>query len=171
VTDSEIVSLHNWLETFGRTLPDWPGGVLARNVARTLEDGYVSDEERSDLKSFLDRMVGDGLGQRYDEPTSLPLDQPPPVIDYNRTAFCLTGTFIYGPRKQVAACIGRCGGRVVDAPGNAEYLVIGATITPSWKFGNFGLKIENAVERRARGLGPAILSERHWVTSLPVGVA
>lgn len=167
IADAEIVSLHEWLATFGAHLPDWPCQVLARNVIAALEDGYISEDERQDLKAFVERMVGDGLGQRYDEPIGLPLDDPPPAIVHYHKTFCLTGTFIFGPRREVTSRIKDLRGRVTEEPHQADYLVIGATITPSWKYGTHGLKIEAAVERRASWPTPLIISERHWVTTLP----
>lgn len=164
--DAEIVTLHNWLSEHADDLPEWPAQVLARRVHNALSDGIVEPEERADLIAFIERAAGQEGTDRVDAPTTLPLDRPHPHIEYERRTFCLTGTFIYSPRKRVVESIEEWGGRVVGTPNQADYLVIGGTITPAWKFGTHGLKIEEAVRLREEGKPVKIVSEAHWVTTL-----
>lgn len=164
--DSEIVTLNDWLDRYGVMLPEWPGQVLARRVRAVLQDGVIEPEERADLEDFLRRAACMEGGQGLETPTTLPLTDPPPHIDYDRKRFCLTGTFVYGPRRRVEAAIEEWGGTVVKSVVRAHFLVIGGTITPAWKYGTHGLKIEEAVGLAASGLPIAIVSEAHWSTSL-----
>jgi NAD-dependent DNA ligase len=166
LVDSEIVTLHEWLRAHAEDLPEWPAQILARRVRDALSDGIIEPEERADLVQFIERAAGQEGTDRFDAPTTLPLDRPHPHIEYESRAFCLTGTFIYGPRKRVVASIEEWGGRVVGSPNQADYLVIGGTITPAWKFGTHGLKIEEAVRLRDEGRPVRIVSEAHWVTTL-----
>lgn len=166
LVDSEIVALHDWLEQYADLLPEWPAQLLARRVRDVLSDGLVEPRERTDLAEFIERAAGREGTDRFDAPTSLPLDRPPPHIEYEKRAFCLTGTFVFGPRKRVSGSIEEWGGRVIGTPKKADYLIIGGTITPAWKFGSHGLKIEEAVRLRASGSQLKIVSESHWVTSL-----
>jgi hypothetical protein len=165
LNDSEIVTLDEWLKTYATRLPEWPCQALARHVRGILSDGIVDEAERKDLLTYLTELTGSGSG-RHDGPTALPLSDPPPHIEFTGRLFCLTGTFVFGPRRVVSATVQEQGGRVTETPGNAHYVVIGATITPAWKYGTHGLKIEEAVTARAAHGRPAIISEEHWATSL-----
>ncbi len=166
LVDSEIVTLHDWLSIHEADLPEWPSKVLARRVRDALSDGIIEPEERADLVQFIERAAGQEGSDRFDAPTTLPLDRPFPHIVYECKGFCLTGTFIYGPRKRVEESIKEWGGQVVGSPHGADYLVIGGTITPAWKFGTHGLKIEEAVRLRDEGKQLKIVCEAHWVTTL-----
>lgn len=163
--DSEIVTLNEWLTLYGPRLPEWPGQLLARRVRAVLEDGVIEPEERQDLQALLERAAGMEGGQGFDAPTTLPLTRPPPHIEYDQKRFCVTGTFVYGPRRRVEAAIEEWGGSMSSVY-KAHYLVIGGTVTPAWKYTTHGMKIEEAVQRCAAGNPLAIVSEAHWSTSL-----
>jgi hypothetical protein len=166
LNDAEIVALDEWLETYGAGLPDWPAQALVRHVKDILRDGEVDEDERQELTEFLTQAIGSEGASRFDTPTTLPLTRPEPHIEYERHWFCLTGTFLYGARRTVAAAISEWGGAVTEAPSKSDYLVIGTTITPAWKYCTHGRKIEEAVALRDAGHRIAIISETHWGASL-----
>lgn len=166
LVDAEITALHQWITTYDHLLPEWPGRILARRVRAVLGDGLIEDSERAELQQFLERAAGMEGEERFDAPTSLPFTIPEPHIEYEQKTFCLTGTFIYGPRRTVEAAIEEWGGQVVSSPSNATYLVVGATVTPAWKFTTHGRKIEEAVSLQERGYPVTIVSEAHWSTTL-----
>lgn len=166
VSDREIVALHDWLRTNGSHLPEWPGKLLVRHVTDILRDGIIEEDERSDLVQFLEAAVGRDPAGMFDAPTSLPLDSPPPHILYEFKSFCLTGTFIFGPRQAVADAIMEWGGVITETPSKADYLVIGTTITPAWKHSTHGRKIERAVALQESGHPIRIVAESHWSTTL-----
>jgi hypothetical protein len=163
--DAEIVTLDQWLATYGSRLPEWPCQALAKHVKLILSDGLIDDGERADLLRYLEDLTG-GPASRPDAPTTLPLTDPAPHVEYAGRTFCLTGTFVFGPRRLVITAVQDQGGRVIENPSSADYLVIGATITPSWKYSTHGLKIEKAVTAREESGSPAIVSEEHWAASL-----
>lgn len=172
LVDEEIVALDTFLTEKSEYLPEWPCRRLAHRVKEILSDGWVDDDERAELKSYIDRMAGGQGSDDFDSATSLPLTEPPPHIEYEGHKFCLTGTFVYGRRREVSLAIERAGGVVVaGVTSSLNYLVIGATATPSWKYGKHGLKILSAVEANLalaeRGLPLiGIVSEEHWSCSL-----
>jgi NAD-dependent DNA ligase len=163
--DAEIVALDQWLGAYEHLLPEWPGKALARRVKDILRDGEIDEGERQELAEFLSEAAG-AETQRFDAPTTLPLTRPEPHIQYEGRVFCLTGTFIHGPRKRVRASVEEWGGSLTDRPSAADYLVIGATVTPAWKFTVHGRKIEEAVSLKAKGHRIAIVSEAHWSATL-----
>ena len=165
LADAEVAALDEWLATYATLLPEWPGQRLARFVREALCDGLIEDSERRELRDFIEQLSGLERGY-FDEPTTLPLTRPEPHIEYDSRAFCLTGTFAFGPRRQVEHVIKEWGGRVVSTVVQADYLVIGATVTGAWKYGTHGLKIQEAIELIERGRSLAIVSESHWSTSL-----
>jgi hypothetical protein len=165
--DAEIVALDQWMSTMGHLVPEWPGQVLARRVKAILADGEVDDGERADLQAFLEQAAGVEGTERFDAPTTLPLTRPAPHVEFHGRHFCLTGTFIYGPRRLVEAAIVEQGGTLTrNVETRTNYLVIGGTITPSWKYGTHGLKIESAARSAETGHPIAIISEGHWSSSL-----
>jgi NAD-dependent DNA ligase len=166
LNDAEIVALDQWLETYGAHLPEWPAQALVRHVKDILRDGEVDEEERQELFDFLSRATGGEGGQQFDASTTLPLTRPEPHIEYEGRRFCLTGTFVYGPRRKVSTAISEWGGTITETPGKSDYLIIGATIALAWKYCTHGRKIEDAVALRESGHRIAIVSEAHWSATL-----
>jgi hypothetical protein len=165
LNDAEIVALDEWLDTYGGQLPEWPAQALVRHVKDILRDGEVDEEECQELVEFLSRAAGGEGGQRLDAST-LRLTRPEPHIEYEGRQFCLTGTFVYGSRRMVSTAIAEWGGTLAKAPGQSDYLVIGATVTPVWKYSTHGRKIEDAVALRESGHRIAIVSEAYWSATL-----
>ena len=166
LADSEIVALDQWLTTHRHLLPQWPAIHLAERVREVLEDGVIEDHERADLQQFVEQAAGVEGTERFDAPTTLPLTRPEPHIEFTGRRFCVTGTFVYGPRKVVVAEIMKAGGEVTDSVGRADYLVINACVSGAWKFTTHGRKIEEAVALVGAGRPVRIVAEGHWQTSL-----
>ena len=101
-------------------VPAWPGRQLINRIRGVLADGVIDDEERTDLLAFLEAAVGGSGPARFDAPTSLPLTQPPPVVVYPGMCFCLTGTFVFGPRRLVEAKSQEEGGKCTPYVGRAN---------------------------------------------------
>ncbi|MEQ8397275.1 BRCT domain-containing protein [Thalassobaculum sp.] len=146
-------------------------GTLLSRVSAFLSDGVLDQDEALELFDTLRRFTGgqshlDGL-QKSSE---LPIDYPPPVIQVDRSAFCFTGTFAFGSRKDCAAAVERLGG--IHAPLNkgTRYLVIGVYATGSWAHSSFGRKIEKALRLKETGVPIAIVGEEHWAMHVRPGV-
>lgn len=166
LADSEIVALDQWMSTYLPLLPKWPARHLAERIREVLVDGVIDDDERSDLTRFIAQAAGIEGTERFDLPTTLPLTRPAPHVEFDGKRFCLTGTFVFGPRKLVVSEIAKWGGEVVDSVGRADFLIIGACVSVAWKFTTHGRKIEEAVALAESGRRIAIISEQHWNTCL-----
>jgi len=166
LNDAEIVALDQWLTNYGHVLPEWPARHLTARVRDVLEDGVIEEEERTDLQLFLERAAGVEGTERFDAPTTLPLTRPAPHVEHDGRSFCLTGTFVYGPRRTVEAEIERSGGKLASGVARADFLIIGAGVSGAWKFTTHGRKIEEAVAHVDAGRNIAIVSESHWSSSL-----
>lgn len=141
-------------------------GLYAR-IEAILSDGVADADERTELFETLRNFTGDPseLGEVL-KPTGLPLCDPPPALSFEGQRYCLTGTFLYGPRRKCEdAVIGR-GGEIGSVTKKTTVLVIGAYATESWKHSSFGNKILKACEYREAGTPITIVSEQHWVAHL-----
>jgi hypothetical protein len=65
------------------------------------KDGVIDEAERVDLKRLLDQFVSGELSavSDTDAATTLPLDQPPPLIERIGMTYVFTGQFAFGPRR------------------------------------------------------------------------
>lgn len=138
---------------------------LLEKAESMLADGVLDDEESRELLSLLQKLSGDWseLGE-IGKPTSLPLDDPPPAINFENKIFLFTGTFAFGIRRQCQAAIEHLGG--LNASGvnkSVNYLILGTYVTDSWVHETYGRKIEKALEYRNAGVPIAIITEEHWV--------
>jgi len=70
-------------------------------------------------------------------------------IEIGGSFFVLTGTFTSGKRKDIENLIIQYGGKIQKKiTKSTDYLVVGEVTTRDWKYGNYGTKIEKALEWR-----------------------
>jgi NAD-dependent DNA ligase len=101
-----------------------------------------------------------------------PFDEPLPEITLLGTAFCFTGLFQYGTRKECQAAILSRGGRVSEhVNSQTDVLVIGHDANPNWAEGNFGNKICEAMVLKLQNCKPLIIPESYWRTLLQISGA
>jgi hypothetical protein len=168
LNDLELEFLQKWLAV-SADLSGQP--VIARLyqlVDEMLRDGFVDEEERTQLFDALNAL-GDTtfeLGEVL-KPTTLPLCSPPPDVSFPGSRFCFTGTFNLGRRQDCERAVEERGGYAGSLTQDTDYLVIGAYVTDSWQHSSFGNKIIKAVEMRDEKSVPiSIVSEQHWSSFL-----
>ena len=97
ISEEEVQCLRQWLETYRAAADAWPGNVIRARVDRILEDGLITQEERTDLFELLREVVGEKAeAPARDQSTALPLSKPAPPIIFSNNTFCLTGRFAWG---------------------------------------------------------------------------
>lgn len=167
VTQAEVEYLHKWLVAHTAAAANPVVATLLGRVDAILADGTVDPEEAAELLSVLQKFAaGDfELGETL-KATTLPLDAPPPAINFPSSIFCFTGTFAFGSRRECEAAVQAKGGLHGSLNRDTCYLVIGVYATDSWAHSTFGRKIEKAVEMRQKGVPIAIIGEQHWVSQL-----
>jgi len=168
LTDSEIRFLHDWLEERFEMTSSFPGNVIHQRIKDVLEDEVVTEEERSHLVETLNMLIEDRLEDLAEQVdlTELWFDEVG-LIDFNKTRFCLTGNFVYGPEDVCKTAIEKRGGVVTPSVGEGQYfLVVGALGVDEWRSGGLGEKIESAMRLRAKGKSVKIIPEDSWVTHL-----
>lgn len=100
-------------------------------------------------------------------PPDLPVFNRPDVVDFS-AAFCFTGIFAFGERDDCERATSSLGGNVKKGPvGNVPcYVVVGSIASPFWAYGDYGTKIEKAMQYRERGKPVLIIHEDTWAARL-----
>ena len=168
LTDSEIHFLHDWLEERYSMTSSFPGNVIYERIKDVLEDGVVTEEERSHLVDTLNMLIEDRLEDLAEQVdlTELWFDDVG-LIDFNKAKFCLTGNFVYGPEEVCKTAIEQRGGIVTPSVNpESHFLVVGSLGVDEWRSGGLGTKIESAMRLRATGKSVKIIPEGSWVEHL-----
>ena len=168
VDEKEAIFIGQWIEQHGDVEDRWPVNVLYARLTEMLKDGVLNLSEQQELLETLREITGDRADyQTVAKSTSLPLDRPPPEVNFNGSTFCLTGRFVFGSNLDCEDAIMELGGEVAANPtSETDYLVIGEMSSPDWVHTAFGRGIEKAVAIRDGGSTLAIVSEEHWVNAM-----
>lgn len=169
--EAEADFLRLWLEKHSHNAEDfWPVNVIAPRVRRMLVDGVIDAQERIELFELLKQLVGGPspvAEQVASFSTQLPLDNPPPEIDFHCRSFCFTGSFAYGVRSACQEEVRIRDGFVCErVSGDLHYLVVGCVGSRDWIHTTHGRKIEKVLELRKTGCCTCIVGEEHWVEAL-----
>ncbi|MEQ1542685.1 MAG: BRCT domain-containing protein [Novosphingobium sp.] len=160
---SEVEFLQSWLAA-NLSVNDQPiFQTLWSRVDAALSDGFLDDDEHSDLFDALQSVGGSSieLGESL-KSTTLPLCTPPPDVRFEGLKFAFTGTFLFGRRRDCERAVAERGGMAGSLTKDTNFLVIGSYATDSWKHSSMGNKILKACDHRRDGLPISIISEQHW---------
>lgn len=167
LTDEEIHALARILLSDREQNYSWIWQTLVNRLAAALEDGRIDEDERADLKSTIEEILGsddETLGCK--NTTRVPLTKPEPEVIFDGNVFVFTGAMAWGSRKkghqEVCARGGRCAENITL---QTNYLVLGTTASRDWLNPQWGRKIETAVEYSKRS-GLYIITERRFVEFL-----
>ncbi len=171
VTAQEAHFLKDWIERNAIHAQVFPFDIVYRQLQSAMCDGVLDEDEERDLLSTLVNLVGGehrgGLPGSPSLASTLPLCDPAPPIHFPGSIFVVTGTFAFGPRRQVVDALEA---RQATAAGTVSkkvnYLVIGEVGSQAWRHSSYGRKIEAAVELREQGVPLRIISEPHWRSAL-----
>lgn len=168
VNQAEIQWLLDWLNRHRETMRVGAFATLATRIGDALVDGVWDADEEASLLDTMVSLVGgeaDGRNGALSRSTDLPLDAPPPSIEFQGRLFVVTGTFAHGPRRDIVTMIETADGAVRAAcSASVDFLVIGAIGSRDWMHSSFGRKIEEAVKLRETQGRPAIVDEAHLVS-------
>src|SRR4030095_7871246 len=100
VSPDEARIVRDWIEAHPDVHEVWPINVVVDRVRQIYQDGCINPAEQKDLAALLAALVGGHAGMIVgeDAPTDLPLDSPPPVLQWTGYVFVFTGQFAYGTR-------------------------------------------------------------------------
>lgn len=163
LNQAEVEFFEKWLVANLGVTDNPVTATLYRRVAEILEDGVADSDECHELldtlQSFADTSFE--LGEVL-KATELPLCDPAPVLEFEGKAYCFTGTFKFGQRRDCHAAVEALGAMAGSLTRKTDYLVVGHYATESWKHSNCGHKIMKATEMRDAGHPISIVSEEHW---------
>ncbi|WP_085619226.1 MULTISPECIES: BRCT domain-containing protein [unclassified Pseudomonas] len=165
VNQQEAEFLKGWMEQQLVHLEDPVINLLYRRLSDMLKDNMLDAAESAELLELLQQFTGKPRcsDNPFSSPTSLPLDNPEPTLEWTGRMFLFTGTMAYGPRKACEALVVERGGSIAAGVSKKiHYLVIGSIGNEQWLHSSYGTKIKKAVEIREAGANIAIVSEAHW---------
>jgi len=161
LSDDEIHFLREWLSQRYQMTSSFPGNVIRDRIEAVLEDGVVTEEERSHLVDTLNMLIEDRLEDLAEQVdlTELWFDEVG-IINFDKARFCLTGNFVYGPIEVCKSAIEQRGGLVSHTvTAESEFLVVGGLGVDEWRSGGLGEEIERAMRLRASGKPVKIIPE------------
>lgn len=167
--DMEIQILSGWLTAHEEVTQHWPGNAIAKLVRQVMEDGVITEEERTHLVGELQAMVGNDFaetGSVSDEVIQLPFDDAAPRL-ISGSRVCLTGTFVYGTRNACERLAIQAGLEPSSSVSKKVHaLIVGTHVSPDWVNTSYGTKIIRAMELREEGHPILIVRERDWIDNL-----
>jgi NAD-dependent DNA ligase len=170
VSEAEACILRDWLsENYPLMRGNYVATTLIKRINSIFKDGIVDEAERNDLFETLLDVIGGKVSAPHvhSQSTHLPLDIPYPEIKFGKMEFCVTGKFVYGPRKKIVQAIEERGGMFKSTVNRTlNYLVIGAIGSRDWIQSTHGRKIEEAVFLKKKGLKIKIVNEEHFIESV-----
>lgn len=167
--DLEIKMLSTWIAANQAACQEFPGSVIARKVHEVLEDGIITEAERTHLLDVLSGLAANQFavtGSASPEVATLPIEDSV-TIDFPSAMVCLTGDFLYGTRAACERLLLKTGAMCIDSVSKkVDILIIGTRVSPQWAHTSFGRKIQKAVELQENGHPIEIISERRMMEVL-----
>ena len=150
VSLDEAAILHWWIGS-NDNLESKTADDLLEMLSSILEDGVVSAAEEANLFDALSRIVdpsSESVAGCY-------------VIDGKK--FCLTGDFDFGTREVVTRVLESAGGiPCKSVVKTCDYVIVGAKGSEAYAYGNYGTKVQKAMEWQAKGQPVKIVSEHDF---------
>jgi len=169
INEAEANALHRLLIERSEAIKQigFPLTDLARRVESFAADGVWTSEELTELKDELDAFTIQPLDQQPLRSSLSIFTEPAPLITYPGNEFVITGNFAFGTRNQVLKAIEERGGIPHERPRQStRYVIVGSFVSEGWAHGNYGRKVEAAMDLRASGYDVSIVSEECWRSSL-----
>ena len=157
VTHIEFSTLKAWMEDHRDLQGNYPFDRVFNALDKVLEDGKVTPEELCELQllfsDFVDPVKNRGS---HNEITSI-----------SNKHIVVTGDFNYGDRNEVCALIEAAGGiNDKNVKKATNYVVVGAKGSSNWKTGNYGGKIQKALELKDKGYSIEIVEEDNFIPAV-----
>ena len=166
LTDKEITSFQKWLNSHEELISSWPGDIVSKRIFEILEDGIITENEKSDLletikqitgQRFLETGIAHGMATEFCTQylTEFPIED---------SMICFTGKFVSGTRAEIEKTAKNKGAFTSkNITKKIDLLVIGTVASRDWKFSSLGRKIEAAIKLQNDGLPVQIITEKNWL--------
>jgi DNA polymerase III epsilon subunit-like protein len=137
--------------------------LTAKNSKGELYAKIIARSRPINLGNLPDQVALDPVINTPKQVNGIPFDSVS-RIDFVEANFCLTGDFEFGQRGECNEAIRSKGGVIQNTvTKNTNYLIIGSSVSQSWKYGTFGAKIEMALNLKAKGCRIKVISEQQWL--------
>jgi hypothetical protein len=162
--------LLNYLDSLpDSTTNKYPFSVLKTRLIDSLKDGILDDDEVSDLLGILLDIINGASVSTLSTNSHYTVDlkwhfDDIPIEFFNKT-FVITGVFEKLNRKEIEKVINDQGGIInkKNVTRSTDFLLVGGVVSAGWRSGNYGRKIEDAINIRGQGQKLKIISETHWL--------
>ena len=167
LSKEQVDLLQMWLTKNDELKDTFPISHIRPKIEKVLEDGIIDEQEKQELLQLFESAAGVKIegaqGSHNKTITLLPFEEPD--IKFAGRAFCLTGDFQTGSRKQIEQIIKDKGGVVKRGfSSSVHYLVVGLLASDAYKYGNFGSKIEEAMElKKKKGDWAVSIISEEWL--------
>lgn len=158
ISKYEFDSLRLWIENHRDLQGNYPFDRVFNALDHVLADGFVSTEELEQLQSLFSSYVDPVKSNSCHES----------ITTLDNVHVCLTGEFDYGQKSDVITIIESAGG-IIDGSvkkKSTELLVVGAKGSDNWKTGNYGGKIQKAMEFNQKGANIKIIEECDFIPAV-----
>ena len=153
---SEINQLNEWLDSNGNLIGNYPFDKINSIIKNVLCDGKISDEEYVILIGIFNEFINPLKNKSFNC-----------NIIFQDNIFCLTGTFNSGTKEEIESKIISKGGICVkNVSSKTNYLIVGGSGSEAWKFGNYGGKVQKAMELKEKGNNLNIIGEEAFIDNL-----
>lgn len=151
---SEVEQLIGRIDDAPSLVADKRIASLRRHASKALADGVISAEEEADMGLWIRRLVGDsfadtGLATLGNTPEIEGALADHRALDFDGTAFVLTGVFSIAPRRQLENMLQERGAKILKAVSKTtSYLAVANTASMAWVKSHEGNKLIRARELR-----------------------
>lgn len=148
VNTEEAQELFKWMNENVGLKGNYPFDKIFNTLEHVLENNIIDQEEEKILLEIF---------YQFTNPEEVSCLE----IDLNGKVCCLTGSFSNGTKSDVEKLISCMGGSCVDRLNKTvDYLIVGGQGSDSWKYGNYGSKVNKAVQMQEKGMAIQIVSEK-----------
>lgn len=169
LNDQEVDALSTWLNRNESIRDRWPASVVVSRLNNILEDGVITEEEREDLLTTVQKITGtDATAPEisYEASTEVWEDEVEDV-PISGSVFCLAGEFVSGDRNHVDTNLRLRGAQTSpNVNKDVDFLVIGTLASRDWLYTSHGRKIEKALLLKRKGSDIAVITERTLIRFL-----
>ena len=157
VTFAEFSSLRDWMENHRDLQGNYPFDRVFNALDKVLEDGKIEPDELEELQILFSDFVDPVQNLSFHDE----------IESFEGKHIVVTGDFVYGTRKEVFDLIESVGGINDKGVKKAtDYVVVGAYGSENWKTGNYGGKIQKALELKDKGIAIEIVEEKDFIDAI-----
>ena len=151
LTDKEISLLQTWMIIHSDLEGTYPFDKLFGFVNSSLLDGKIDSSENNELLEIFAKFI---------DPVHNSCSCSQGTLDVTGKNVCLTGTFCCGSKKQVSDTLTEMGAVICNSvTKKTDIVIVGGQGSDAYAFGNYGAKVQRAMELKEAGQQIEIISE------------